>query len=232
MWDEVEVKYRWCPDTLQQSRKATTAPTLVQRGVIAFTLGQEDNGGTTLAHLADAWLGPPQEAAGTSAAALAPGLRKFWPRAFQFLDPAALQRLTAAGKTATFMPMCDKASGNLLLYKYWGWFWENNLLADGALEGRILFFPDVCCVHLHHRAKLQVRGLRVHTLRHFSVANLLRIKGVQAHVLGRLEALVNERLQRVTQAPPANDHMVSMWHIADILFKLDDPRHDRNHGRK
>lgn len=146
---------------------------LVQRGVVAFSLSKHNL--PQPAYFAEHWLSPPLEVAGTSAAALALGVRRFWPAWARFTDLDVLRRLVSAGATFTFMPLCDKGSGNLLLMKKWGHFWESIISADLDVGHRVLYFPDVCSVHMHHRAKLQVQGLKEHTMRHYSVANLLRL---------------------------------------------------------
>lgn len=199
LWDEVEVKFQWGAKSLRATRKATLMQILVQRGVVGFSAGASGSG--SVVSFGEHWITPPLEVGGTSAGALKAGLLRGVPQEFNFSDTEALKKATRNGCTFTYMPMCDKASGNLSLMKAWGATWEK-ISNDSALVGKIFFWPEVCMVHTHHRAKLQVKGLRAHTMRHFSVANLMRLKGVQSRVLGRLESLVSERLHRIVQPPP------------------------------
>lgn len=227
MWDEVEAKFQWAPENLRFSRKAVMIPTMVQRGVVGITVREQAPLEGRTAGLQEHWLGPPLEVSGTSAGAVLPALRRFWPGSLDFSAVEAMRQLTANGTTVTYMPMGDKASGNLSVMKFWGQRWEDDYLTDAGLAGRVFYWPDTCTVHLHHRAKLQIHGLKEHTMRHFSVANLLRLRGVQSQVLARLEDLIMSKLQRIVSPPPQQDGIVDMYLIADILFKLDDPRHNR-----
>lgn len=228
MWDEVEAKFAWRPEGHRGRKGATMEQTLVQRGAAGFCLRVD--GHPSGAYFAEHWLGPPLEVEGTAGAALLPGLRRFWPQAASFEGLPSLRKLVSDGAAFTFMPMCDKASGNRVLLKAWGQHWQDTVNKDKDIGKRVLYFPDVCSVHLHHRAKLQLRGLRDHTFCQCSVANLLRLRGVQVEVLGRLEKLVSERLACIVGQPPQHEG-ASLATMFDILFKMDDEHTDRKRGR-
>lgn len=224
MWDEVEAKFQWRPEGHHRARKGWTMEQ-VQRGSVGFCV--KDGGRLEAVYFAEHLLSAPLEVSGTSAAALGPGLRRFWPKACRFDDIDSLRALVSRGVTVTFMPMCDKASGNMAAQRQRGHRWATDISADDEIKKGVLYFPNNCSVHLHHRAKLQIRGLREHTMRHYAVANLLRLRGVQAQVLDRLERLLSEWLARTEGVPPAHNG-VTLWDIvADVLSRMDDPRHDR-----
>lgn len=228
LWDEVEVKFQWAPQQLRTGRGATTLQTLVQRGHIGFFLFER--GQPTGIHIAEHWIKPPQEASGTSAEAWARGLESSWPTGVDLYLLASLKSLLLSVTSVTYMPCCDKASGNMALLRHWAHEWETKVLKDPDIGGRFLVWPDVCSAHLHHRAKLQVKSLKQHTVRQFAVAKLMRLRGNQAKVLQRLEELIDQKLRRVVQPQPVRPAL-SMHDIVDLLLKLDDPHHDRRRGK-
>lgn len=223
LWDEVEAKFRFSPEMSKANAGAMTVQTLVQRGVVAFCLA----GGDRSSKIAEHWLARPSAAPGTSASSLYSGLRSFWPT--DFLDISSVTALLSCASSFTYMPMCDKASGNMSLLRHIGHHFETQLWANPAVGAKALMWPDVCSAHLHHRGKLQVKGLRPHIMRQFGLAKLLRLRGVQSQVLERLEGLIAERLVRIEQPPPEHDG-VSMTDVVEILAKPTEDFHKRKRG--
>lgn len=101
-------------------------------------------------------------------------------------------------------------------------------MASG-LQGKCLYLPDTCQAHAHHRAKLQVRSLRHHTTRHFSVANLMRLSSVQQRAVSTLEAAIDKTLVRKLQPAPGASRKLQVFF--EVLYELDAPRHDRKAGK-
>ena len=96
------------------------------------------------------------------------------------------------------------------------------------LGPRILYFPDVCSHHKHHRSKLQVKRLKTHTMRHYGMAALLREQGAQAEVRTRFEDLVARKCKRKVGPPPAEG--LKLETVGDVLFKMDAEWHKRKRG--
>lgn len=106
-----------------------------------------DGGDNAPVYLAEHWIKAPQVATGTSAEALMPGVRGFRPKGSRFGDAEVMRGVMDCTTTFTYMPLCDKASGNLLVFRFWGDHWEKNLLNADGIGARVLFWPDVCPAH-------------------------------------------------------------------------------------
>lgn len=134
--------------------------------------------------------------------------------------------LEVAGQVGsfTFMSMCDRASANLSILKYWGRFCETIVLP--RVGPGILFWSESCGVHAHHRAKLQVKGLKTHTMRHFSIANLYPLKGVQQRMLEWIERHVPAMVTRVVRPAP-DDTRHTLKGFVDVLFSFGAAHHRR-----
>ena len=52
--------------------------------------------------------------------------------------------------SATFKPVPDKASGNMVMLRRMARTWETELLP--RTEGLLLYFPETCVIHGHRRA--------------------------------------------------------------------------------
>jgi hypothetical protein len=139
-----------------------------------------------------------------------------------------MKTLTSGVSSFTFMPLGDKATSNLSVLKYFGDFWEHRLLEQ--VGPSVLYWPDTCGIHLHHRAKLQVKGLKLHTMRHYSIANLHRLRGVQGRMASALEALIQKKLVR--KVGPAPEMAINLEVIIDLLFCWEAPHHNRKNNNK
>eukprot|EP00959_Pyramimonas_sp_CCMP1952_P440954 9231683-Pyramimonas_sp.AAC.1 len=72
----------------------------------------------------------------------------------------------------TFHPMCDRASANIAILKMWFGATERFKAEFPEMARKQLYFPDTCGIHGHHRGKLKMKGLRPHTMRHYSIASM------------------------------------------------------------
>lgn len=226
LWDEVELKFRHTVDGRRAEKKATTQGTMVQRGSVAITLFDPVTSSTMTS--AEPWLCKPLLVTGAAAADLLPAILSASPVQFRFDLGAMMTTMQAVG-SFTWQPMCDKASSNLSILKLWGHALET--VIEPALGKKApLYWPDTCGIHLHHRAKLQLRELRRHTMRHFSIANLYRLASVQRSMMESLEQLVARRVRRVV-APPPDGIRLSLRTVLDVLAAWDAPHHQRK-GRQ
>lgn len=227
MWDEVQVRFQTrLSAKLRPSGKASNTRTMVQRGAVVTCL-QDEALGTAIA-FGEYWLSKPIGVPATCAPDLLPAIRKASPSQLDFEDASAMVALSKQVSTFTFHPIGDKASSNLSMMKHWGSMWENNLLEQ--CNGTILLWPETCFVHGHHRAKLQVRGLKSHTMRHYSIAALHRQQSVQLQIARNLETVVETmNLRRIVQPPPQD--ILSLRVVVDILLRPDAPYHTRAKGK-
>lgn len=227
LWDEVELKFRWASSALYRpGRAATTCKVMVQRGVVSF--GLADNAGMRDKHFEEQWICKPMEVAGSGAKDLHPALRDAFPPGLHFDDLDKLKKMSESVSSVTVMLMCDKASSNVAMMKYWGQLWEDSVLPD--VGPKVLLWPDTCGVHLHHRCKLQLRDLKAHTVQHFCMANLFRLKGVRQGMIHNLEQLISQQVTRVV-GPVPDTVVITMEHLVDLLFKRDAPHHRRKDGK-
>lgn len=221
MWDEVQVKFRWKPSQHYRSgQKALLVPTMVQRGVVSFTL--TDKATNSSRTFSEYWLSKPAEVEGTSGAALLPALRKAAPRGFLYDDLPALRATCTQVRSHTFMPLGDSAGSNLLIMKFWGHLWFEEIRTEIPTA---LYWPDTCGVHHHHRAKVQLAGLRRHTMRHYSISTLNRQHGQQARMVAGVEALIADKCKRKVGPPP--ECQLPLKLILDVLYDLGAPHHNR-----
>lgn len=223
MWDETLVragvrraqKYR-------QLRLSIGSQTISQRGCIRVSAFNTITGGG--ASFEEDWLCKPWQVTGTSAPALYPAVAKNMPSCFCVDHPDEVGRLAKSVTTCTFMPVCDKASGNLCMLRIWGHTLEK-LQKERAGMGTVLYFPDTCGIHAHHRGKLAIKELRQHTMRHFSIANLYRLQSIQSRMLSRLEDMVPRLVQRKVGPPPQD--IVTLRSFLEVLFHLEAPSHEQ-----
>lgn len=116
MWDEVQVKFASRGFRKARSDKAATlTQTMVQRGSLSFAL--VDLSRASAAAFAEYWLSTPVEVQGTDAASIFPAIARAIPVGLSVHDEQAMDDLMASCSSMTFQPMCDKASGNLVLLR-------------------------------------------------------------------------------------------------------------------
>ncbi|CAK0803103.1 unnamed protein product, partial [Prorocentrum cordatum] len=199
MWGEVEVKQQWKPSERYRTlRKNMTVPTMIQRGTVNLTLADLRRG--QWQQFQEYYLSEPREVTDTRAEGLLPGVRSGLPDSVDIMNRTSVCEILQMVSSMTFMPMCDKASANVLILK---------------TQGR--------------RGKLKMRGLRNHTMRHYSISSLFRYKGQLTKNVAGIERLIEEKLWReVGPAPPMTD---TLKHVFDILYTLDATHHQRE-GRK
>ena len=225
MWDEVACKFRWRPSKkYRQQRKATRVPMLVQRGVVSFGLSHRVRKVRRL--FREPWLSKPSAVNGTKAKDLFPGICRGTPEELQLVDLQQMRKLMAHTSTFTHMPLGDQASSNVLMMKYEGHFWESHLLP--AFGGRILLWPDHCAVHAHHNGKKQVKALKAHTLRHFSITGLMRDQRTQVACCTQLENLVVKKHRRRVDLPPQG--VLTLHAVVDVLIDFGAEHHKRKNG--
>ena len=157
LWDEVQTKFKAKSlAKLKHKTKAVTTHTMVQRGVVSFALAdvqRERN-----CQWSEYWLCQPLQVDHCTAEGLYPAIAKVWPRSFAFDCIDTLSELVRLIDSYTFMPVGDKASSNVSILKHWGHHWEHRVLPQ--IGPKILFWADSCGIHLHHRAKMQVKSLK------------------------------------------------------------------------
>ena len=118
-WDEVRVKLIWKAfKKYRDSRKASNVPTLVQRGVLSFTLMSLPLGNART--YSEQWLSRPRELTGTTAQDFKPAIEAGSPGHFSFTDVEACRKLLQDVSSFTFMPLPDGAGANVLTMKLWG----------------------------------------------------------------------------------------------------------------
>jgi hypothetical protein len=222
MWDETSLVYKKFQDRHYRSaQKGIFVQTIVQKGTLRTTLVDLES--VRCERFWESWLTQPLQVEGTSAQALWPAVLRALPQRFRFDLIQELVKLCESVSSFTLQPYGDKASGNLLLMRRFCTFWHEVILP--RLGPRVLFWPDTCTVHLHHRGKLQLKGLKHHTARHFSIANLYKQDSVQSRMLSVMEFLISQRLRRVVGRAPAEVHKLSV--VVDILFDMEAPHHLR-----
>eukprot|EP00959_Pyramimonas_sp_CCMP1952_P473767 9502301-Pyramimonas_sp.AAC.3 len=226
LWDETRVKFRRFQETGRGTKMGTFVQTMAQRGYLSMTLLDRTSGEYSMAR--ETWLIKPIEVEGTSAAALLPGIEKAIPYHFCLRDFAALARALRSISHVSIMPMCDKASGNISLMKFWGHSLSIMMEQMPTIAKRVLYWPDCCGVHLHHRGKVSLTALREHTMRSYSIANLYRLQDVRAKMVSGLEFHVRRKLKRKVEPPPRED--TALDRFCHIIFDLDAEYHRRGHN--
>lgn len=223
IWDEVRAQFKGRVDQrYRQQTQVVATHTLVQEGVVGFTLC--DASRQALCVSREKWICAPIGVKAVTAAGLHPGIQKAWPACFSITDVAVLQGLVQNVSSYTFMPLCDRASSNLAILKYWGQQWENEVAPK--VGPKVLFWAECCGVHQYHRAKMQVKGLKFHTMRHFSIANLYRTTSIRGRMVEWLETNVPKLVHRVVgPVPPETRHTLRVF--VDVLFVFDSGHHKR-----
>ncbi|CAK0876512.1 unnamed protein product, partial [Prorocentrum cordatum] len=225
MWDEVEVKQSWKPSERYRTlRKNMSMPTLIQRSTMNLTL--YDHAHDQHRQYQEYFLTQPLEVHGTTARDLLPGVRRGVPAAFDILNRPALYEALASVSSLTFAPMCDRASANVVMIRTWGHEAENKIYLENPVLGKkLLYFPDTCGVHAHHRGKLKIKGLRSHTMRHYSISSVFRLRGQLSKNIAQIERLIEAKLVREVGPPPPWAH--TMERVVDLLYDLEADHHKR-----
>ena len=83
----------------------------------------------------------------------------------------------------------------------------------------MLFPPENCGTHTHHRAKRDLKDLKRHMLRHDLMSKLLREQKTQRYCIERLEVLVKQKLEGRVGKPP--EDAITLREVVDIIFHLD-----------
>ena len=227
-WDEVEAPFRF-RDAVMSGYKAhaTKSNMMVQKGFVQTTFHIATP--PSILCVAEQWLCQPTQVTSTTASDIIAGITSKCPNHFDFLKPDLLKETVSKGLTLTRIEVGDRASGNLLALKFFGYYWEYYIVP--TIGPKVLFFPDVCGDHLHHRAKMQVKDLKRHTMRAFSIANLNRLPGVREAQLERINLLVRgSNIRR--HLGPAPENILDLRTVVDYLFDLDAPYHNRAKSEK
>ena len=116
----------------------------------------------------------------------------------------------------------------MLMMKRWGHFYKKVVLP--AFRGRVKYFPDTCGIHGHHRGKLQCKGLRRHTMRHFSIANLHKLASTHATIVANL-AVAARKVPRVV-GPVPNSVVLPLSVVIDVVFDAEAAHHKRKGAKK
>ena len=169
----------------------------------------------------------PRELHGTKANHIEPGIVESMPKELSLKDVDEVAMLLSQVSSYTFMPMGDMASSNMYILKDWGKFYESTLLP--RFGGRLLFFPDNCGTRKHHRAKQDLKDLKRHILRHYSMNKLLREQKMQMSCSERLEVLVKQKVKMRIGKPP--EDALTLREVVDIIFHLDAEWHKRARGK-
>jgi hypothetical protein len=230
LWDEVNCKFKKVQaKRLREARSATNQQIIVQRGSVAFTLGDVHR--RRARQYFEPWLCQPRQVRSTDAASLMPAVLEALPPMFHMLDLATVSKLSKSVSSATVVLLGDKASANLLMMKQFGQRWEEEV---HPFCENVLLWMESCGVHLHHRTKLLVRPLKHHVSRHYSIASLFRLNNIQSQMIKNLELQVPGQVQRLLQKPPtAGECKASLAILVDILYDSEAAYHKRGTlGRK
>ncbi|CAK0911167.1 unnamed protein product, partial [Prorocentrum cordatum] len=224
MWDEVEVKQAWRPSKKYRvMRKNVAMPALVQRSTVNLSLANvnRERGQQYQRY----WLAQPVEVCGTKAKDLLPGTKKGIPTQADCQDFDILTNLLGSVSSFAFQPMCDRASANISILKVWAN--QSDLLTDQFpdIAQKVLYFPDTCGIHAHHRGKLKVKGLRKHTMRHYSIASMSRYRGNLSRCIAGIETPVEDKLHR--EVGPAGPFPDTLEAVADTLYDCNAEHHTR-----
>lgn len=134
----------------------------------------------------------------------------------------AMEQLAGCISSYTYFSIGDQASGKVLLQERIGGYWEAWILPKTG--GKVLCFFDTCVVHLHHRCTLQVRSLKFHTMRKFSIAK-------RKQILDNVGAKVDAAQDSRHLGPRPADLPGSLAVVVDILYKPNSPHHLRKGGK-
>lgn len=236
VWDGVSLKYRKLSsgDRIRMSRTHVTHEVLTQRGQL-ITASRAIDGGSELPEFTpplmnvEPYIIRPTLISGTAADAIEPGWRLGKPKQISFDDVPALQTLLEGFTSCTFHNLCDQGSGNLLMLKEYIDNYECNI---APVLPKCLVMVDTCGAHVHHRAKLCLRELRVHTLRHYGIAKLRKLQQVQNRVRAYVELVMPQKFRRVVgPAPHPEDLNCSLEIALWLLLDPGAPHHARGGGR-
>lgn len=223
IWDETKVKSqnKKKRQNTRQTHTGLHAQTLMQRGVLKITCGENE----LESNFVENWLCKGVQVPSTTADSIYGGLKKSMPSEFFLAHADGTDDLAEAAKSVTSLTvqaLCDRASGNLVILRWWAH--EVARLPEG-LRQKVLYWPDTCAVHAQSRGKLTLKGLRKHTMRHFSIAHLHRQAHIHNSMVAHLERLVARRLRRRVAPPPGD--IVGLKTFVQILFDLHAAHHTR-----
>lgn len=223
LWDEVQAKFKnRSSKPYRDSRQTVSTPTLVPQGVIGLTMCDKASG--EVGHWSETWLCSPARVSVATASGLIAGVMRGIPQPFRFDSLLDLGQTAQQVDSITFMPCCDKASSNVSILKHWGATLDSDIREK--IGYNVLLWPETCGIHSHNRAKLQVKGLRAHTMVHFSISNLYKLRSIQERMLSWVEANVPHIVRRVVGAPPEGVQH-TLLEFVDVLFDLNAPHHER-----
>ena len=205
MHDGVNLKFRKISlkRRLRLQRGAVRHEILVQRGMLA-TSTLEFDGDMDYRRPAinsDPWICMPKMVQGTSAAAVEPAVVAAQPSFLTMWDVQALKVATREVDSVSAIKVADKGSGNILMYKQLAAHYRKNVMRQVP---KALLFIDTCGMHLHHRAKLDIKPLRRHTLRQFGISKLYKHQDIQVKMQTYIDFVVPKRLRRIVAPPPPN----------------------------
>lgn len=224
-WDETRSLFRGLATTTKFNVRAgfAAAPvqTLVQRGRLRLSISPGD--GRPPTRFSEEWIAPARTVAGTGAGEIFPAIVSGLPAELNLATPHIVRKSASSFDALVFQPIGDKASSNLAILKFWGQVWKAELQTDNA-GARFLYFPETCQVHSHHRGKLSLKSLQMHTTRHFSLCNLYKLPSVQSKLVAVVEKGIEQRLVRVLEKPPASQPSRPLKDFFEILY---DSRFDR-----
>lgn len=226
MWDETKVRTGAKPKAGQRrARLSTIGHSLVQRGLVRCT--SLKGCGLQEAAFEEPWLVPPLRVEGTAAKQLLASLGRGMPQAISLWDPESLAKTAASTTSLTLLPLSDKASSNVLVFKVWA-----NCISELGEETRkkFLYFPDTCGVHSGVRGKLVLKALKHHTMRLFSASNLFRQHHIRSKMLCAMESLIVKlRPERRLCKPPAD--IADLRSFVEVVFDTGAGHHQRATGQ-
>lgn len=223
LWDETQVRQKRLQDRkCRDNQMSMLAQTIVQRGMVRVLL--LDGLAERMNTFSEAWLATPMQVDGTSAECLYPAIAHAMPSPLNLTNEANLAALAGSVSSTTVMPLCDRASGNMKILRFWAK--QAKTSVRQVAGNKVLFWPDSCIVHLSARGKLVLRDLRHHTMRHFSIANLSRLHEVRTRMVSNMERLVVRKLGgRVVGPPPTN--VCGLSDFVDVIFDMAGAFHSR-----
>lgn len=222
LWDETKVKRSdRGPNKYKQSRLGVHGETMAQRGVVSRV--SLDTGGADTFH--EYWLAQPMQVETVSAAALLPAIELGMAKPLSLQDKASLAQLLESVDSYTFMPVCDRASANLSILRWWGHSLGEDL--PESIRHKVLYWPDTCGIHILARGKLVLGELREHTMRHFSISKMHRLDNVRTRMLCNMESLVAQKFRRQVGPPP--EGTITLAVFIKVVFEMDEGYHRRGH---
>ena len=216
-WDEVNAKYVHRRDRKYRGLKTVNhQQTIGQRGRMCIGMGDFVNKRST--NFFESWICKPFHVEGTSAPALYPAILQALPEELNWQKVAKVQDTMSDVTSATIFLMGDKASGNVSMMKKVVGLWKSEVMA--ATNHKLKLFPESCGIHLHHRAKLQLKPSKFHVMRHYSIANLCRLQNIQQLQVSWLETEIPNKMERKVGQPPCGD-MPVLRDVVDILYEAE-----------